>query len=208
MTLPRAAGASRREVLGRIRAALRAGTYLVPSEHAPPEQRAALALVATALRDPATDPAALRTRIRQLSAAGRLDRPMALSALCVVAASPLVRDYPEALRLAGQQELAALDEGGPWLELHLASVARHRGVVFFLLGHDALALDWFARALERQRSAENVGNVLATLLRLGEAAEAADLLGRMRATLAPARWEELAAHVRADDDLVRLRDLL
>jgi hypothetical protein len=202
------AGASRREVLGRIRAALRTGVYLVPSAHAPPDQREALAQIARLLADPASDPHQVRTRIRQLSASGRLDRPMTLSALCVLSASPLLRDYPEALRLAGQQELAALDEGGPWQDLHLASVARHRGVVFFLLGHDAASLDWFTRALELQRSAENVGNVLAVLLRLGELDEAVDTLRRMRAVMASDQWAELAAHVRADDDLVRLRDHL
>lgn len=201
------ASASRREVLGRIRAALRSRTYLVPAEHVPAGQRAALASIAGALGDPASDPAAVRLRVLQLRAAGKLDRVSSLSALSVLAASPAVRDYPEALRLAAQQELAALEEGGPDLGLQLASAARHRGVVFFLLGHHGHALDWFTRALERQRSVENVGNVLATLLRLGDLAEARQMLEGLRTSLTADQWAELRAHVHADDDLERLRDV-
>lgn len=199
-------GASRREVLGRIRAALRSGTYLVPASHAPAGQRAALESVAVSLAE-GVDPDRIRTRNRQLAAAGRLDPVMTLSALSVVAAHPAVRDYPEALRLAGQQELAALEPGAADRDLHLASVARHRGVVFFLLGHPAQALDWFTRALERQRSVENVGNVLAALLRLGDAPEAESVLTGMSRTLPPDQWAALRAHVASDDDLVRLRHL-
>ena len=49
-------------------------------------------------------------------------------------------------------------------------------MIAFLRGHDAVALDWFTRALERERSAENVGNVLAVLIRLGELQEARELV--------------------------------
>lgn len=207
MTTP-PSGASRRELLGRIRAAVRGGSYLVPNKAGPPSQRPALEIVARMVREPGADPRAVRARIHQLAAAGRLDRVATLSALGVLAASPLARDPAEALRLAGQQELAALDEGGPWLSVRLASVARHRGVVFFLLGHDLPALDWFERALAHHRTAENLGNVLAALLRLGERAEAEAVVDGMRAALPGPDWEAFAAHVRADDDLARLRDRL
>jgi hypothetical protein len=200
-----AAGDRRREVLGRIRAALRTGSYLVPVRQVPASQRAHLAEIARGIADPSADPERLRTRIRQLQAAGRLDRIRTLSALAVLAASPLVRDHAEALRLVGQQELAALDEGGPDLDANLASVARHRGVTWFLLGRDEHALDWFTRAMERERSAENVGNVLAVLLRLGEVQEAEGLVAGMERVAGEGVVAELRARIAEDEDLTRLR---
>jgi hypothetical protein len=195
-----------RPILRRIRAALRQGTYLVPSSSAPKAQRAALEEIGCALGAPDADPDAIRARIHQLRADGRIDRVMALSALGVLAASPLVRDFAEAARLAGQQELAALEEGGPWRDVYLASADRHRGVIAYLHGHDGVALDWFTRALQRERSAQNVGNVLAVLIRLGELEEASELLATMYAILPPSTRAELRARVDEDDDLVRLRD--
>lgn len=192
-------------ILLRIRAAVASSTYLVPTGGVPAPQRGALAEVAAAMRSVDADPEQIRRRIHQLHASGRIDHVMKLSALGVLAASPLVRDYAEAARLASQQEFAALDEGGPWRDLYLASADRHRGVIAFIRGHDTVALDWFTRALERERSAENVGNVLAALVRLGELDEARDLLERMARALPDAMRAELEDRVAADEDLVRLR---
>src|SRR5687768_7321 len=118
-----------RSIIGRIRAAVRRGSYLVPTGGVPPAMRPALAEIGAAIAAPDADPEEVRRRIHQLHGAGRIDRVMALSALGVLAASPHVQDYAEASRLAGQQELAALDEGGPWRDTRLASADRHRGVV-------------------------------------------------------------------------------
>lgn len=191
-------------ILDRIRAAVASSTYLVPTGGAPPDQREVLRDLAAGIEAADADPERIRRRIHQLHAAGRIDRVMKLSALGVLAASPLVRDLTEAARLASQQEFAALDEGGPWLDLYLASAHRHRGVIAFLRGHYGMALEWFTRALERERSAENVGNVLAVLIRLGEGEEAAGLYARMCASL-PDHGAELRRRVDSDEDLVRLR---
>jgi hypothetical protein len=193
------------QILERIRAAVASSTYLVPTGGAPPPMREVLREIAAAIEAADADPEQIRRRIHQLHSAGRIDRVMKLSALGVLAASPLVRDLTEAARLASQQEFAALDEGGPWRDLYLASAHRHRGVIAFLRGFDAVALDWFTRALERERSAENVGNVLATLIRLGELDEARQLVERMRRALPTAMRAELDARIETDDDLVRLR---
>jgi hypothetical protein len=193
-------------ILLRIRDALRRNTYLVPAGAAPPAQRAVLAEIGAAIGSPEADPEKIRQRIQQLHAAGRIDRVMKLSALGVLAASPHVRDLAEASRLASQQEFAALDHGGPWREVYLASVDRHRGVIAFLAGNDVVALDWFTRALERERSAENIGNVLAVLIRLGELEEAHDLVRRMTATLPEPMRDELMHRIAEDEDLVRLRE--
>ncbi|MEZ4238088.1 MAG: hypothetical protein R3F59_18465 [Myxococcota bacterium] len=194
-----------RAILQRLRTLLREGTYLVPTRGVPPRQREALDDIAQRMAAPGADPDAIRARIEQLRAAGAIDGVVALSALGVLAASPLVRDYAEASRLAGEQELAALQAGGPWRDAQLASADRHRGVIAYLLGHDVVALDWFTRALGRERSAENLGNVLAVLLRLGEEEEARRMVAVMGRVLAPADQEELGARIRDDDDLVRLR---
>lgn len=192
-------------ILLRIRAAVRRSSYLVPTGGVPPTQRGALSEIADAMASDDVDPEQVRLRIHQLAASGRIDHVMKLSALGVLAASPRVGDLAEAARLASQQEFAALDAGGPWRDLHLASADRHRGVIAFLRGHDAVALDWFTRALERERSAENVGNVLAVLIRLGELEEARELVSRMRAALPEAMRAELDQRIDGDEDLLRLR---
>jgi tetratricopeptide (TPR) repeat protein len=194
-----------RSTLGRIRAAVRRGTYLVTNEGVPPAQRDALAEIAAAIAAPGCDPDAVRQRIQQLHASGRIDQVMKLSALGVLAASPHVGDYEEASRLAGQQELAALDHGGPSVDAYIASAHRHRGVVAYLLGHYAVALDWFTRALERERSAENLGNVLGALVRLGEHEEAHAMLDRVRTSFPTELRRAVESRVLEDDDLSPLR---
>lgn len=199
-------GAPRRSgythILDRIRSTLASATYLAPSAAAPTEQREVLGQIGAAI-EAGVDPEAVRRRIHQLHAAGRLDRVMMLSALGVLAASPQVRDWAEAARLASQQEFAALDQGGPERDRNLASAHRHRGVIAFLRGWYPVALDWFTRALEKERTAENLGNVLAALIRLGELDEARALLAS--GGLGPSGTEELGRRIAADEDLARLR---
>lgn len=194
-----------RSTLARIRAAVRRGTYLVSSEGVPLEQREVLADIAREIASPGCDPDAVRQRIQQLHAAGRIDRVMKLSALGVLAASPHVGDYEDASRLAGQQELVALEEGGPHADVYVASAHRHRGVVAYLLGHYEVALDWFTRALEREHSAENLGNVLGALVRLGDDDEARAMLDQVRTVFPRAIRDAIDARIVEDDDLSQLR---
>lgn len=193
-----------RSTLGRIRAVVRRAHYLVPTGSAPAGQRARLAEISASMSAPDADPEQIRRRIHQLHAAGRLDDVTKLSALGVLAASPLVADYAEASRLAGQQELAALERGGPDRDLQLASADRHRGVIAYLVGRPEIALDWFTRALEREHTAENLGNVLAALIRMGEPASARELLAQARRA-SPETRAEIDARVAEDEDLAALR---
>ena len=194
-----------RRVLDQIRSTVRRGSYLVPASAPAGPQREVLAGIAQAIADPSRDPDSLRRRIHQLHAAGRIDRVMMLSALGVLAASPRVRDYAEAARLAGQQELAALEQGGPDKEAYLASADRHRGVLAYLLGRYDVALDWFGRALAKERSAENLGNVLAALVRLGDLPAARELRDGAVTHFPEEVAEQLAQRIAHDEDLVRLR---
>ena len=75
----------------------------------------------------------------------------------------------------------------------------------FLQGHYDVALDYFSRAFERQRSAGNLSNVLATLLRLGDIAEAVDLYRQVAAGLPEPLVDQLDHIIRVDPDLARLR---
>ena len=124
-------------------------------------------------------------------------------------AEQMAHEDPEFFaRLASQQEFAALEEGGPHRDTYLASAARHRGVITFLLGHHGAALDWFTRALELERTPENVGNVLAALLALGEVDDAIDVVSGMRGVLPAELWDELCERIQHDADLVRLAEWL
>ena len=176
-----------------------------PSPRSDPRQQQALGLVRDALSDTELEPEAVRSLIRRLFKDGAIDKVMMLSALHVLAASPRVKDWAEAARLVGEQEFAALELGGPNLQANLASVDRHRGVLAFLRGHHEVALDYFTRALERERSSENLGNVLCALLALGEEDEARALLLQVRRSLPTPLVEELDDRVRRDPDLALLR---
>ncbi len=191
-------------LFSRILQAVDATSYFTPTEHVDPSQRPALEEVRRVLQAPDLDPDLARAVVLRLHAEGRLDRVHTLSALHVIAASPRVRDWAEAARLAGEQELAALDQGGPWLDANLASVDRHRGVIAFLRGHYEAALDHFTRALERQRTAENLGNVLAALLRLGELDQADQIVAQVRTSLSADLVRELDQRIQTDPDLAAL----
>lgn len=180
--------------------------YFTPTSHVDGAQRAVLASIERRMnRAGGFDAEELRAYVRGEHAAGRIDRVLMLSSLHVIACHPSVADWEEAARLVGEQELAALELGGPQLEANLASVDRHRGVLAFLRGHYAVALDYFARALERQRSAENFTNVLCTLIRLGEEEEARTLLRQARRAFPPQLTAEIDRNVSTDPDLSLIR---
>ncbi len=194
-----------RAILDNILQQVDTQAYLTPSVHVDPRQRLVLTEVAEQLRAQDFDPDGTRAFIDTAHAEGRLDRVHYLSALHVVAASPRVQDWALAARLVGEQEFAAMELGGPDLQNNLASGERHRGVLAFLRGHYEPALDYFSRALERQRTAENLGNVLCALVRLGELEEARHLLAQIRATLPVPVSRMLDDVVLQDPDLALLR---
>jgi tetratricopeptide (TPR) repeat protein len=195
-----------RALLDRIYQSVDSQAYFTPTYSVPPEQRLALQEVAEALRAPDFDADAVRALARRLHARGRLDRVRLLSALHVIEAHPRVANWAEAARLAGEQELAALDLGGPDLQHNLAAVERHRGVLAFLRNQYEVALDYFSRALERERSAENLQNVLCSLLRLGEEDDARNLLAMIRRSYPDAIVHQLNQSIRRDPDLALLRE--
>jgi len=180
--------------------------YLTPSAHQDPVQQQALAEIGAALQMPGFHAEHVRTLIRRMQREGRIDRVMTLSALHVVAAHPSVADWAEAARLAGEQEQAALELGGPALQANLASADRHRGVMSFLQGHHEVALDYFSRAFERQHSAENLGNVLCCMIALGELDDARELLCRVRRSFPAPLVSELLGRIQRDPDLALLRE--
>lgn len=194
-----------RAILDRILHTVDCDAYLTPSSQVDPAQRDAVALVERALQRDGFNPDAVRALILQLHEEGRMDRVLMLSSLHVVAAHPAVADYGEAARLAGEQELAALELGGPNLNANLASADRHRGVVAFLRGHTVIALDYFSRALERERSAENLGNVLCSLIRLGEVEDARSLLTQIAHAYPRTVVAQLRDRIERDPDLALLR---
>lgn len=192
-------------LIARITDAVDREAYFTPTAHLDASQRAVLAEAERRMARPGFDAEGVRAWLRAEHAAGRIDRVHLLSALHVVACHPGVADWEEAARLVGEQELAALELGGPRLQDHLASVDRHRGVLAFLRGHYEVALDYFARALERQRTAENFTNVLCTLIRLGDEDEATDLLRHGRRSFPPAMIAEIDRNIAHDPDLALLR---
>lgn len=192
-------------IFARIRQSVDDRAYFTPAAAVEPGQRRAMSEVQQMLVG-AFEVEEVRRAVSQMHSAGRIDRVMMLSALHVVACHPRVADWEEAARLVGEQEFAALELGGPRLQDNLASVDRHRGVLAFLRGHYDVALDYFARALERQRSPENLQNVLCTLLRLGDEDEARDLLTRVRAAFPRDIVEALDHSIATDPDLALLRE--
>jgi len=179
--------------------------YLTPSAHVDRAQRAAMQELERIIQSPEFEPETTREQVSRYFQDGRIDRVMMLSALHVIACHPLVADWEEAARLVGEQEYAALEMGGPRLQDNLASVDRHRGVLAFLRGHYEVALDYFSRTLERQRSAENLQNILCTLLKLDEEDEAVALLAQIRRSFPSDLVEEIDQLVRDDPDLALLR---
>jgi tetratricopeptide (TPR) repeat protein len=193
-------------ILERVLQSVDRQAYLTPVAHVDRRFAEPLSLIAKTLADPDTDPATVRALAKGLHADGKLDAVHLHSALHVIAASPRVADYDEAARQVAEQEMAALRAGGASLESNLASVDRHRGVLAFLQGQYEVALDYFARALERQRTPENVGNLLCALVRLGELDEATDLLDHLRSVLPASFVRQLDDRILDDPDLAHLRN--
>jgi tetratricopeptide (TPR) repeat protein len=194
-----------RQILDRIFETVDQEAYLTPVHRIGGDEGRALQVFREAMARADFEPEEVRALVTRLHREGRIRNVTRLSALHIVACHPRVANYEEAARLAGEQELAALDEGGPDLQLNLASADRHRGVISFLKGHYELALDYFARALDRERSAENLGNVLCTLLRIGEIDEACSLLTQIRRSYPDSLVDELNAVIERDPDLALLR---
>lgn len=192
-------------LIDRITHAVDQRAYFVPTSHISGPQRAVFADFERRISRADFDPEETRAFLHQEHAAGNIDKVKMLSALHVIACHPSVADWEEAARLVGEQEFAALELGGADLEANLASVDRHRGVLAFLRRHYEVALDYFARALERQRSPENFTNVLAVLVRLGEEDEAGTLLRQARRTFPPDFVVEIDKTIKTDPDLALLR---
>ena len=192
-------------ILARVLATVDDKAYLTPAAHIDDHNRDALVVVQKKLQEKETSAAEIRLLIESLFREGQLDEVHYLSALHVVAASPKVADYREAARLVAEQEVVALELGGPNLNENLASVDRHRGVLSFLQGHYEIALDYFTRSLERQRSPENIGNILCALIRLGEEDEARALLNQLSTGLSAPFLHALYQRIQQDPDLVNLR---
>lgn len=192
-------------LLARILSDVDATAYLTPSSHIDPRQRDAMAVIGRAIQARDAEPDAVRRLAWEFYEQGRIDRVLLLSALHVIAASPRVKDYAEAARLVGEQEYVSLQVGGPQLQDNLASVDRHRGVLAYLQGHYEVALDYFTRAFERQRTAENLGNILCALVRLGDVTEAESLYLQIRQNLPGPVVRELDEMVESDPDLALLR---
>lgn len=194
-----------RFLLDRILRAVDQEAYLAPISRLRPEEREALRPFQDALASGTFDVEVLRAQVRALGDQGRIDRVKMFSALQMIACHPRVADWAEAARLTGEQELAALELGGPELDANLASVDRHRGVLAFLRGHYAVALDYFARTIERERTAENLGNVLCAMVRLGETQDAVLLFHQISASYPDLVVRGLVERIRQDPDLVVLR---
>ena len=196
-----------RLLLDRILDTVDGQAYLTNTGHLEPRHRDAMDAIHRAIQAPDFDVDTVRRMAKQYLDDARINKVLYISALHVIAASPRVRDYQEASRLAGEQEFAALELGGPNMEAHLASVDRHRGVLAFLQGHSTVALDYFTRVLERERNADNYGNVLCALVKLAELDEAADLLSRIRNAFPTHMISALDERITHDPDLALLRDL-
>ena len=194
-----------RKLFERILSAVDTDAYLPLADAVAPSQRAAMEQIQQALQAADLDPDHARSLVHHLHADGRIDAVMKHSALHVIAAHPRVKDYAEANRQVAEQEFAALALGGPGLDGNLASVDRHRGVLAFLMGHYEVALDYFSRTFERQRSAGNLANVLATLIRLGDEAEARALLDQVRSSLPRPLVDQIDQMIDQDPDLALLR---
>lgn len=197
---------NRANALQRITDALGRPTYLVPTTQVEGRYRAPLDTLARWMAQPDFDGELAVAMIRRWHEEGRLDEERMWSALSVVATHPKVRDYREASRCIALQENAAMNRSAEELGPSLASVERHRGVLAFSMGRPAVALECFIRALEKERSSENLGNVLAALVRTGEVAEARELLEHVRAHFEGPMVAAVEALVAVDDDLAPLRE--
>lgn len=194
-----------RSILDRIFEVVDQQAYLTPMHRIQGPESQALAVFKAALAEPDFEAEGVRRLVDRLHEEGRLRATTRFSALHIIAAHPRVGNLAEAARLVGEQEMAALDEGGPTLNADLASVDRHRGVLAFMKGHYEVALDYFSRALDRERSAENLCNILCCLLRLKELNEASSLWTQIQSSYPEDLVDELGRIIEQDPDLALLR---
>ena len=149
----------------------------------------------------------MRKRIHQLARGGaHRSGDVALCARSARRESVGARLSPRRLASRVSRNSWHLDAEGELRRRYLASADRHRGVLAYLLGYYEIALDWFAQALEREPDAENLGNVLSTMIRLGRIDEAWELRERVEQSYPPNVVGALSVRIAQDDDLVRLRD--
>lgn len=170
----------RLELIGRVKKVVESRSYLLPVERVDPAIRAQVAEIAAMLRSSDVERWQIDARIDAMRVSRELDDATAWSLRGIVAAHPRFQDHLDALRFAALQEMAALAAGGDALRARLASVDRHRGVVAFLMDQPEVALHQFTLALERERSAENLANVLCALVRLGDLESARELVADVR----------------------------
>ncbi len=192
-------------ILDRIYQAVDEQAYFAPTATVPAEQREAAHEVMAICGATDFDAQAARRLANRHFRDGRIDKVRLLSLLHAIEAHPKVKNYDEAARLVAEQEMAALSEGGPLLPTNLASVERHRGVLAFLKQQHEVALDYFSRALDRERSAINLANILAALLALGETTHATDLVASIQRAYPPALVRQLDGIIASDPDLALLR---
>ncbi len=194
-----------RSVLDRIHSAVSGSTYIVPSRQLREPWRQPMADLALSMSSPDFDADMAVLRVHAWHEQDRIDRIRLYSALSVIATHPSVRDYREAARCISLQELLCLEAGGDDLDVNLASVERHRGVLAFSMGRGRVALECFVRAWERERSPENLANVLAALLKIGDVLEAESLVARIRDVFPAELRSRLELLIDVDDDLALLR---
>lgn len=193
------------DILDRILSTVDNEAYLTPHDQAEGRFKEPLDILLRMLNDDAVDIATVRSLALSFHAEGKLDKVHLHSLLHVVAAHPRVKDYVEAARQIAEQEMAVYEMGGGNLDHHLASVDRHRGVLAFVQGRYAIALDYLTRAMERQRSVENLGNVLCALIRLGSEDEAREIVTQARTNLPHSFVTGLNARIDSDPDLLNLK---
>ena len=198
---------NRRDAIARIRRAIGEPSYLVPTDGVASRYRDRLSELATWMATPDFDGEVARRRVQDWRERGLLDDEHTWSALAVIYTHPRVRNFREAARCIALQESAAMAASGEHLAAALGSVERHRGVLAWSMGHVEVALDCFVAALERERTAENLGNVMAALVRLDELEQAQELLDDARRGFPAALVEDLERRVASDEDLAPLRGI-
>lgn len=192
-------------LLDRILDSVDRDAYLTPADQADPRFQDALDELLAMLNDERIPAGRIRELAETYRGTGRLDEYHLHSLLHVIAAHPRVKDYAEAARQIAMQEMAAYGSGAADLQHKLASVDRHRGVLAYLRGQYEVSLDYLTRALERQRSVENLGNVLCALIRLGELDEATGIVTQARSNFPASFVTDLDRRIESDPDLVHLR---
>lgn len=193
-------------LLNRILSTVDQGAYLVPTASADPKYRPLLDELLNRLTSPETSYEEITRLAHMFFENGDLDEYHYYSLRHVIAAHPRFSRLNEAAEMVGLQEIAAWGAPDSARSERLASVDRHRGVLAFLHRQFDVALDYFTRALEREHSIENLGNVLCSLLRLGEIQDAQTIVRRATQRFPTDRSHALCVRIQQDPDLAALRD--